>query len=104
MPHRSHLPLAVIYQDEAALSVLPLERLTEMLRECDRWFANVAAFEAAIETQSGRTVFNALARQDIADATAARVRLQDAIDRNHDELRLQLGLNGPTDDWRSSVP
>ena len=98
MPHRSHLPLAVVYPDEAAMSVFTLERLTEMLHECDRWFENIETFRKEIETQAGRTEFNVLTRQDIATATDARCRLQHAIDRQQDAMRHELRLSCPSDE------
>lgn len=97
MPHRSHLPIAVVYSDEAALSALTFERLTEMLRECDRWFENIETFREAIETPAGRTEFTVLTRQDIATATDARTRLRRALDRQQDELRRELRPWGPVE-------
>ncbi len=97
MPHRSHLPVAVVYPDAGALEGMPNQRLTTMLRECDRWFENLESFRAAVSTQVGRTELNVLMRQDIADATAARQRIQDAIDNQQDMLLIALRQDNTTD-------
>ncbi|WP_416357694.1 hypothetical protein ACLNGM_06570 [Aureimonas phyllosphaerae] len=97
MPHRSHLPVAVVYPDASALEALPLRQLTTLLVECDRWFGNLETFTAAVCTQAGRTELKVLMRQDIADATAARKWILDAIYNQQDILLAALRGDNSTD-------
>lgn len=97
MPHRSHLPVAVVYPDASALEALSLGDLTTMQVECDRWFKNLETFTAAVSTKAGRTELNVLMRQDIADATAARERIQDAIDKQQEVLLIALERDSSTE-------
>lgn len=91
MPHRSHLPLAVTYATARDLETATSEQLVGMLKECDRWFADLRAFRDAICSDAGRTEFSILTREDIAEATAARSRVQGDIDRRHESLPDQSG-------------
>jgi hypothetical protein len=91
MPHRSHLPLAVTYATERDLEALSPEQLAGLLDECHRWFDNMDAFQSAIRTEAGRTEWSVLTRKDVAEATAARERVRNEIDRRHGDLFDQLG-------------
>lgn len=91
MPHRSHLPVSVTYATARDLEAVTSEQLAGMIEECDRWFGDMRAFRDAIRTDAGRTEFAILTRKDIADATAARSRVQSEIDRRHQDLLDQIG-------------
>lgn len=80
MCDKSHLPRAVEYVDEAALAALPRQHLLALLGECDQWLETMAAFGDAVQTRVGRTEWTVLSRQDIAETTSARTRLQAAIE------------------------
>lgn len=77
---KSHLPRAVEYVDGVALAALPRQHLMALLRECDQWLETMAAFRDAVQTRVGLTEWAVLSRQDIAETTAARIRVRAAIE------------------------